>query len=93
MAWRGIGDDQTIYWAWSDDGDNWSDRQPISNVGTADTPVLTVVNGRLFMLWRGIQEDWHLYMTWQTGDGNWQPQQEIPGGLSGGRVSAIAYPL
>jgi hypothetical protein len=78
MAWRGVDDDQNLYWGVSFDGKWWSPQIQLSDRASADAPALAAFQGKLFMVWRGAGE-YNLW--WSTYDGNadfkWSDQQQL----------------
>jgi hypothetical protein len=64
MVFKGVGADQSLYWA-SHDGRNWStaDRPapPVPDVGSSRGPAMTVFQGRIHLAWKGIWDDQHVY--------------------------------
>ena len=78
MAWRGVEDDQNLYWSVSFDGKWWSPQIQLSDRASADAPALAAFQGKLFMAWRGAGE-YNLW--WSTYDGNgdlkWSDQQQL----------------
>jgi Papain-like cysteine protease AvrRpt2 len=75
-AWKGINDDQGIYWA-SCDGSNWGPQHNIPGVGTSTGPSLCFF-GHLYAVWKGINDDQGIYWSFYNGS-NWAPQRNIPG--------------
>jgi hypothetical protein len=78
MAWKGVDDDQGIYWTRKLQG-GWEGQRSVSGVGTSAAPSLANVNGRICMAWKGVEDDSGIY--WSTYDGaeGWSPQQRIDG--------------
>jgi hypothetical protein len=68
LAWRGVEDDQNLYWAVSFDGRYWSRQFVLSDRASADAPALAVFRDKLVMAWTGVGGDDNLY--WATYDGN-----------------------
>jgi hypothetical protein len=85
MAWKGIDNDQGIYFMRFDG----NPQQNVSGVGTSVGPALAVYNGLLYMAWKGIDGDQGIYFA--TFDGqNWAPQQNVSGvGTSVGPALAV----
>jgi hypothetical protein len=87
MAWRGVEDDQHLYWAVSFDGNWWSRQLLLSDRPSAGAPALAVFQDTLFMAWRGAAPelgpirlgDDNLW--WATYDGNadlnWSDQHQL----------------
>jgi hypothetical protein len=78
MAWRGVEDDQNLWWAVSFDGKRWSRQLPLSDRASADAPALAAFQNKLFMAWRGAGDD---NLWWATYDGNadlkWSDQNPL----------------
>jgi hypothetical protein len=78
MAWRGVEDDQHLYWAVTFDGQWWSRQLVLSDRASADAPALAAFQNKLFMAWRG-SGDTNLW--WATYDGNadlkWSAQDQL----------------
>lgn len=78
MAWKGVRDDNNIYFAQNRDLLGWSGQRRIEGVGTSDRPALAYFNGRMYIAWKGVPGDSGIY--WSFFDGNnWSPQQNIRG--------------
>ena len=93
MAWKGIDDDQGI-WFSTDFGGGWAPQESIAGIGTSFRPALAAYNffesftenTQIHMAWKGIEGD----------DGIWfikfdgTPQQNVPGvGTSVGPALAV----
>lgn len=63
MAWKGIPGDSGIWFASFRDNE-WSGQIQIPNVGTSDTPCITVLNGRVYVAWKGANDDARIYYSW-----------------------------
>jgi hypothetical protein len=89
MAWKGIDNDQGIYFIKFDG----NPQQLVPGVGTSVGPSLAAYNGLLYMAWKGIDGDQGIYFA--TFDGqNWAPQQNVTGvGTSVGPALLAAFPL
>ena len=78
MAWRGVDDDQDLWWAVSHDGKRWSRQLPLSDRASTDGPALAAYQDKLFMAWRGAGDD---NLWWSTYDGNpdlkWSDQHQL----------------
>jgi hypothetical protein len=62
MAWRGLGADEGIYTSVWDGAESWSPQVgPLAGRGTSNTPVMTTLNGRLYMFWKGVDGDTSAY--------------------------------
>jgi hypothetical protein len=76
LAWRGVEDDQGLWWAsYPDPTRNppFTASQPLPHKASSRGPSLAAFDGRLFMAWRGIVGDEHLW--WATSDGqSWSDQ-------------------
>ena len=90
MAWRGIDDDDGIYWS-SLEGDIWSPQKLIPGVGSLHGPTLTTNFSRtrpdgvpvsgLFMAWDGVPGDDAIYFAQnlEPAFSDWTNQQRIDG--------------
>jgi hypothetical protein len=67
MAWRGVDDDQNLYWGVSFDGKWWSPQQRLNDRASTDAPALAVYRDKLYMAWRGAGDD---NLWWASYDGN-----------------------
>ncbi|RYI04236.1 MAG: matrixin family metalloprotease, partial [Acetobacteraceae bacterium] len=78
MAWKGVGDDQGIYWT-RNLGNGWEGQRNVGGVGTSAAPALANASGRVCMAWKGVDGDAGIY--WSTYDGNegWSPQARVSG--------------
>jgi len=77
MAWRGIGDDQRIWYSTFDDG-YWEPQRHINGVGTSDGPFLVGLGDRLYLFWKGVDGDSWIYYTWRdAGSAGWAPQARV----------------
>ncbi len=76
-AWKGINNDQGIYWA-SFDGNAWGPQHNIPAVGTSTGPSLCFFNGHLYAAWKGINNDQGIYFSFYDGNA-WAAQRNIPG--------------
>ena len=87
-AWKGVHDDQGIYWS-SFDGHSWAPQRRINGVGTSFGPSLALFEGRLFAAWKGVHDDQGIY--WSSFNGNgWASQEKINGvGKSQGPSLAV----
>jgi hypothetical protein len=50
MAWKGLGEDTTIYWS-AFDGSDWGPQQPLPDRQTRVAPALGTVGGTIVMAW------------------------------------------
>jgi Matrixin len=105
MAWRGIDNDDAIYWS-SLDGDIWSPQKPIPGFGSLHGPTLTTGFSRtrpdgvpvsgLFMAWDGVPGDDAIYFAQNLDPAfsDWTNQQRIDGvGTSDRPALALFYQL
>jgi hypothetical protein len=89
-AWKGIDDDQQIYWS-SLGGQNWAPQQKIEGAGTSVGPSLAVVGVEPFALWKGVDGDSRIL--WTRYDGQiWRPQQVIRGIGTSARPALVLHP-
>jgi Matrixin len=79
MAWKGIDDDDRIYYATSMDGSTWTPQHAIEGVGTSDSPSLAWDGTLLWMAWKGIPGDSGLYFATTADPSSWpaNPGQPI----------------
>jgi hypothetical protein len=66
VAWRGLGEDETIYYS-TFDGSSWTPKQPIPNAASNDGPALILFRNALYAAWRGPGEDERIYYSWFDG--------------------------
>src|SRR5258708_2886438 len=52
MAWRGIGDDENLWWA-TFDGAEWTSQRQYGGNATSDGPALGVFHNQLLLVWDG----------------------------------------
>jgi hypothetical protein len=78
MAWKGVDDDQGIYWT-QNLGFGWEPQRHIDGVGTSAAPALVTVSGRVCMAWKGVEDDGGIYWSTFDGVGAWSPQQRVAG--------------
>jgi len=79
MAWKGVPNDQGLYWT-RDIGNGWEPQRKINGVGSSTRPALASAAGNVCMAWKGINNDSGIY--WSRFDPAakaWSPQQRIPG--------------
>jgi hypothetical protein len=90
MAWKGVSDDQTIYWT-RDMGFGWEAQRPGPDAGTSAGPALANVNGRIYMAWKGAEDDSGIY--WSTYDGaeSWSPQANVRGVGTSDSPALVAF--
>lgn len=93
MAWRGISDDQGLYWATYPHFDRdppWGDQQSLRDRASSRGPSLAAFAGMLFMAWRGVLGDESIY--WSTFDGSgWSDQHQVPNRVSGDAPALVPY--
>jgi hypothetical protein len=92
MAWKGIPDDQGIYWSRGLGG-----QANVPNVGTSQGLALAAQpNQYIHMAWKGIEGDSGIYWSFNNlfhGLGGWEPQQNIAGvGTSDKPALAFHFP-
>ena len=77
MAWKGAGDDQTLYWS-RNDGRDWLSQSRVEGVSSSCRPAVAQFNGQVYMAWKGAADDSGIY--WSTFDGaHWAPQRNVLG--------------
>ena len=87
MAWRGVDDDERLWWA-TFDGANWTSQREYAGNGTSNGPAMAVYRNVLYLVWNGAHGDPRIWFTSLVGvedaDGrheDWRPRQEVaPGG-------------
>jgi hypothetical protein len=92
MAWRGSGNDHSIWIALSADGEHWTPQKRISDTGTIGGPSLAWDGVYLWLAWRGAEDD-NLYWAFsadlfqRTSGGT--HKIESSGSSHGPRITAI----
>jgi hypothetical protein len=95
-AWRGVGDDQRLFWATlvlREGMPQWSQQFPLDDRGSFSGPALASFQNKLHMAWRGVETDHRLF--WATFDGQsdnpqWSSQCVLDnGGSSSGPALAV----
>ncbi|HEY7389337.1 MAG TPA: hypothetical protein VH640_12560 [Bryobacteraceae bacterium] len=78
IAWKGMGDDQGIYWS-KFDGNSWTPFQNIAGRGTSHAPALASAGDRLFMFWKGMGDEQRIFFSWldAAADSIWQPGWQV----------------
>jgi hypothetical protein len=92
LAWKGIAEDDRIYYAFSSDGLTWSPQQALDGAGSDDSPSLAWDGTQLWMSWRGVPGDTSLYYSTTTNLTAWPAGavRSIPGvGSSNGPCIAM----
>ena len=56
MAWRGVDDDERLWWAAFDGADWTSQREYVGN-GTSNGPAMAVFRNQLYLVWNGAHDD------------------------------------
>lgn len=77
MAWKGVRDDQGLYWS-INRGDGWWPQRKIAGVGSSYRPALARTGAGIRMAWKGVRNDQGIYWSTFTGDG-WTAQQNVRG--------------
>jgi hypothetical protein len=88
MAWRGVNEDRTLYWATFDGNSpslpcaqQWSPQRRKDDRGSATGPALVVFRDQLFMFWRGVESDTsndqRLYFATFDGQPDWSGQKFV----------------
>ncbi|HVO54162.1 MAG TPA: matrixin family metalloprotease [Solirubrobacterales bacterium] len=91
MAWKGVGDDQGLYWT-RKLSDGWEEQRPIPNVGSSRAPTLANLNGQVYMAWKGIDGDSDLWgAQFDETTETWMPQERIAAGMTSESPSLVAY--
>jgi len=78
MAWKGVGDDQGLYWT-RNLGVGWEAQRGVPNVGSNTGPGLANVNGQIYMAWKGVEDDSGIYWAAYDGAEGWSPQANVAG--------------
>jgi hypothetical protein len=71
MAWRGVGDDQDIYFTQAAPDPaiagqsiaEWSTQAKVGSVATSDRPTIASLKGNTYIAWKGIAGDHNIYTT------------------------------
>ena len=79
MAWKGVGDDQRIFFNVKlpfSQGRAWTNQQLVPGAGgTSAAPALAQLGGKLYMVWKRVGDDPRIFFN-STSDGqNWTHQQ------------------
>lgn len=78
MVWRGIDDDENLYWA-TFDGSEWTNQRQIGGTATSNGPALAVFRNQLYLVWNGHATDSSIWFTVFDGElRDWRPQQQVP---------------
>jgi hypothetical protein len=97
MAWKGITDDNRIFFSSSVDGLNWLQPQVVNGVGTSDSPSLAFDGTQLWMVWKGIPGDSRLFFARTSDPRRWpdNPGILIPnvGSSSGPAIAMTPTPM
>lgn len=84
MIYRGVLEDEELYWTRSSDGVHWNpnppDPSPQQRFGatTASVPQLVAFGDKLLAVWRGISGDQELRYSINRGGTQWSTPQTIP---------------
>ena len=79
MYWRGVKNDQGIYWS-SYNGESWRPQSKIKGIGSSHGPSVTEFDERFMMVWKGINDDQGIYYSISDRNKtNWSPQRKISG--------------
>lgn len=76
-AWKGINNDQNIYYS-AFGGGNWTPQRSIPGVGSSVGPAAALFNGRVYLAWKGINNDQGIYFSDYDGN-SWVPQKNVSG--------------
>jgi hypothetical protein len=84
MAWRGVEDDHSLWWATCADINSnppFTAQSHLDDRGSLWGPTLAAFNGLLYMAWRGVEGDGHIW--WSTYNGTiWSTPQQLQDRLS-----------
>jgi hypothetical protein len=90
MAWRGIPDDEAIWFSTSGDGLNWQPQQALPGAGTTDSPTLAWDGTQAWMAWKGSADDTALWYSTSSDLKSWAPQQSV-GPVGSSCAPSIAF--
>jgi hypothetical protein len=83
-VWKGAGTDDTIYCAYTSDGENWpwdkgpKPRSPVADAHTSHGPALAAFKGRLYLAWKGADKDTGIYWSSSQDGKNWDQKKQVP---------------
>jgi hypothetical protein len=90
MAWKGVEDDESIYWT-RDMGAGWEVQRGVAGVGTSASPSLANVNGQICMAWKGVEDDSGIYWASYDGAEGWSPQTNVRGVGTSDSPALVAF--
>ena len=74
MVWKGIQDDQTLYWSRSLRDGGWEPQRRLTDRGSNAGPAVAAVGNTAMMAWRGAGGDHGIYTSTWDGLETWTPQ-------------------
>ena len=78
MAWRGIDDDENLYWA-TFDGTAWTSQRQMGGKATSNGPAMAVFQNQLYLVWNGHATDSSIWFSSFDGElRDWRQQQQVP---------------
>ncbi len=78
LLWKGIGNDQRLFFEKLDVYGHWGNQVPLPFGGTSTAPSLTCSQGVLMAVWKGIAGDQRIfYSTSSDGGVTWSPQDSV----------------
>jgi hypothetical protein len=90
MAWKGVEDDQHIFYSKSSDFSAWDAQKSVPGVGTSNRPSLTVLGPTVFLAWKGVDGDPGIYWSQEQADG-WAQQQVVFGATTEYEPCLVAF--
>jgi hypothetical protein len=83
MVWRGIGQDEKIWWSVHQHPGNWLPQRVVNDdFRTSERPAICRHRNQLLMVWKGPSDDPHMY--WSAYDGHsWSEKRLVKGGHFG----------
>ncbi len=79
MAWRGIGDDENLWWA-TFDGAEWTSQRQYGGNPTSNGPAMAVFQNQLFLVWNGAHFDSSIWFTSFDGEmQDWRQRRQVSG--------------
>jgi hypothetical protein len=89
MAWKGMNEDESIYWSVFTNGE-WEAQRALGFAATSSHPALASYNGHLYLVWKGAGDDNHIWWSRYRGYGKWDDQQVIDGRATSSGVNLVA---
>jgi hypothetical protein len=76
LVWKGEGDDATLWWSQSADGQTWTSQQQISGPETDTPPSLVGGDDALYLVWKG-KGDTGIWWSKNSDGKTWSEQRQI----------------